>query len=144
MGSVCEYNDYENMETELSPINHKISYNPQIFDNNSSNTLPDGYTYKPHYSIPIRSYSDYLETGDKDKVDLVPDHAFFSKYENQWRWRDIYQYGFIDTNGNGYNHPFLNDCHYPYTNILFLLTPMKKDLNNYNSVIYAPLVDDCE
>lgn len=144
MGSVCEYNDYENMETELSPISHKISYNPQIFDNNSSNTLPDGYTYKPHYSIPIRSYSDYLETGDKDKVDLVPDHAFFSKYENQWRWRDIYQYGFIDTNGNGYNHPFLNDCHYPYTNILFLLTPMKKDLNNYNSVIYAPLVDDCE
>ena len=144
MGSVCEYNDYENMEIELSPISHKISYNPQIFDNNSSNTLPDGYTYKPHYSIPVRSYSDYLETGDKDKVDLVPDHAFFSKYENQWRWRDIYQYGFIDTNGNGYNHPFINDCHYPYTNILFLLTPMKKDLNNYNSVIYAPLIDDCE
>lgn len=144
MGSMCEYNEFENKETELSEISHKISYNPQIFVNNSSNTNPDGYVYKPHYKIPITVYSDYIETGEKDKVDLVPDYAFFSKYENQWRWRDIYQYGFVDSNGNGYNHPFINGCHYPYTNILFLLSPMKKNLNNYNSVIYAPLVDDCE
>jgi len=144
MGSMCEHNEYENKETELSEISHKISYNPQIFDNNSLNTNPDGYVYKPHYKIPITVYSDYIETGERDKVDLVPDYAFYSKYENQWRWRDIYQYGFIDSNGKGYNHPFINDCHYPYTNILFLLSPMKKDLNNYNNIIYAPLVDDCE
>lgn len=144
MGGVCEYNNYEGAETELSEINHKISYNPQIFDNNSINTLPSGYAYKPHYKIPIAAYSDYVETGDVDKVDLIPDYSFLSKNDNQWRWRDIYPYGFIDTDGNGYNHPFLNGCHYPYTNILFLLSPMAKDLNNYNNVIYSPLIDDCE
>jgi hypothetical protein len=144
MGSVCEYNDYENKEVELSEISHKISYNSQIFDNVSENNLPAGYTYHPHYRVPLRVYSDYVEVGDRDKVDLIPDYSFFSKNDNQWRWRDLYPYGFIDTNGNGYNHPFLNNCHYPYTNILFMLSPMKKDFNNYNNIIYAPLVDDCE
>lgn len=144
MGAVCEYNGYEQIETVLSKINHKISYNPQIFDNNSVNTLPDGYTYEPHYSVPIRVYSDYIETGDKDKVDLVPDYAFFSKYDNQWRWRDLYNYGYIDSNGNGLNTPFLNGCHYPFKEILFLLTPMKRNINLFNDIIFAPITDDCE
>ena len=144
MGSICEYNDFENIETELSEISHKISYNPNHFTTNGPVTNPDGYTYKPHYKVPIRAYSDYVETGERDKVDLIPDYSFYSEYNNEWRWRDLYPYGFVDTDGNGYNHPFLNDCHYPYTNILFLLTPLQKDLNNYNSIIYAPLIDDCE
>lgn len=144
MGSVCEFNDFEQNETELSEISHKISYNPQIFDNNSPNTLPDGYTYKPHHRIPVRVYSDYIEIGEKGKVDLIPDYSFLSEYNNQWRWRDLYPYGFVDSDGNGLNIPFLNGCHYPFTNILFLLSPLKKDINNYNSVIFAPITDDCE
>lgn len=144
MGSVCEYNDYENKEVELSEISHKISYNQQQFFTNTNENLPFGYTYHPHYRVPLRVYSDYVETGDKDKVDLIPDYSFFSKNDNQWRWRDLYPYGFVDTDGNGYNHPFLNDCHYPYVNILFMLSPMQKDFNNYNNIIYSPLVDDCE
>ena len=144
MGAVCEYNDYELQETVLSEISHKISYNPQIFDNTSLNSLPDGYTYQPHYTVPIRVYSDYVEKGDKDNVDLVPDYAFFSKYDNQWRWKDLYNYGYIDSNGNGLNIPFLNGCHYPFKEILFLLTPMKKNVNLYNDIIFAPISDDCE
>ena len=144
MGGVCEFNNYEQAETVLSEINHKISFNPQHFDNNSDNMLPDGYTYKPHHSVPIRVYSDFIETGDKDKVDLVPNYSFYSKSDNQWRWRDIYEYGFIDSNGNGLNNPFLNGCHYPFKEILFLLTPMKKNINLYNNIIFSPLTDDCE
>ena len=144
MGGVCEFNPYEQIETVLSEINHKISYNPQIFDNPSDNLLPDGYTYRPHYSVPLRVYSDYIETGDRETVDLVPDYAFFSKYENQWRWRDIYQYGFIDSNGNGLNNPFINGCHYPFKEIIFLLTPMKRNINLLNNIIFSPLTDDCE
>lgn len=144
LGGICEFNKYDQKETELSQINHKISYNPQIFDNNSDNILPEGYTYKPHYTIPIRVYSDYLETGDRDKVDLIPDYAFYSKYDNQWRWRDLYDYGFIDTNGNGVDNPFLNGCHYPFKEIIFLLTPMKRNINLFNNIIFSPLSDDCE
>ncbi len=62
MGGMYEYNNYECSETELSEISHKISYNPQIFDNNSINTLPSGYAYKPHYKISVAAYSDYIET----------------------------------------------------------------------------------
>jgi hypothetical protein len=144
MGSICEFNDYEQMETELSEISHKISYNPQIFDNNSPNTMPDGYVYKPHYRVPVRVYSDYIEVGEKDKVDLIPDYSFLSNYNNEWRWRDLYPYGFVDSSGNGLNIPFLNGCHYPFSKILFLLSPLKKDINNYSNVIFAPITDDCE
>jgi len=144
MGGVCEFNHYEQIETVLSEINHKISYNPQIFDNNSENILPEGYTYRPHYSVPIRVYSDYIETGDRDTVDLVPDYSFFSKNDNQWRWRDLYPYGYIDTDGNGLNNPFINGCHYPFKEIIFLLTPMKRNINLYNNIIFSPITDDCE
>ena len=144
MGGVCEFNHYEQIETVLSEINHKISYNPQIFDNNSENILPEGYTYRPHYSVPIRVYSDYIETGDRDTVDLVPDYSFFSKNDNQWRWRDLYPYGYIDTDGNGLNNPFINGYHYPFKEIIFLLTPMKRNINLYNNIIFSPITDDCE
>lgn len=144
MGSICEFNNYDQIETELSEISHKISYNPQVFDNSSPNTMPDGYAYKPHYRVPIRVYSDYVEVGEKDKVDLIPDYSFLSKYNNEWRWRDLYPYGYIDSGGNGLNIPFLNGSHYPFSRILFLLSPMKRDINNYNNVIFAPITDDCE
>jgi len=144
MGGVCEFNDYEQTEVLLSDISHKISYNPQIFDNVSDNLLPDGYTYHPHYSIPIRVFSDYVEVGDRDEVDNIPNYSFFSKYDNEWRWRDIYPYGFIDTDGNGIDNPFINGSHYPFKEVLFLLTPMMKNLNNYNDIIISPLTDDCE
>ena len=144
MGAVCDYNEYDQKESVLSNISHKISYNPQVFDNNSPNTLPAGYTYNPHYSVPIRVYSDYIEVGEENLVDLVPDYAFLSKYEKQWRWRDLYPYGYKDTDGNGLDNPFLNGCHYPFSEVLFLLTPMKRNINNFSSVIFAPFSDDCE
>lgn len=144
MGGVCEFNNYEQKETLLSKINHKISYNPEVFDNISDNNLPDGFTYEPHHSVPIRVYSDYVETGEKGKVDLIPDYSFFSKYDNEWRWRDLYPYGYTDSNGNGLNNPFLNGCHYPFKDLLFLLTPMKRNINLYNDIIFAPISDDCE
>lgn len=144
LGSICEYNEYEQTETVLSEINHKFSFNPQVFDNSSINTLPYGYTYKPHYPIKIRTVSDYVETGDRDKVDGVPDYAFYSKNDEQWRWRDYYDYGYVDTNGNGTDIPFLNGAHYPFKEILFLQTPLMRNINNNNSVIFSPLEDDCE
>jgi hypothetical protein len=143
MGGICEFNKYNQKEVVLSNISHKISYNPQVFDNNSINTLPSGYAFNPHYSVPIRVYSDYIELGDENSVDLVPDYAFLSKYEKQWRWRDLYPYGYKDSDGNGLDNPFLNGCHYPFSEILFLLTPMKRNINNSN-ISFAPINDYCE
>lgn len=144
MGSICEFNDYEQTETELSQINHKFSFNPQVFDNSSDNSLPDGYAYKPHYPIKIRQVSDYLEVGDRDKVDNIPEYAFYSKKDGEWRWRDLYPYGYIDTDGNGVDLPFLNGAHYPFREIIFLQTPLQKNTNTNNTIIYSPLEDECE
>ena len=144
LGSICEHNSYEQTETVLSDIHHKFSFNPQILDNSSSNLLPDGYTYKPHYPIQIRTVSDYIETGDRDKADGVPNYAFYSKNDEQWRWRDYYSYGYKDTNGNGTDIPFLNGAHYPFREILFLQTPLKRNINTNNSIIFSPLEDNCE
>ena len=144
MGSICESNNYEQTENKLSEIYHKFSFNPQLFDNSSPNNLPDGYSYKPHYEVKIRDFSDTLEVGERGKVDLVPDYAFFSKNDNQWRWRDLYTYGFIDDEGNGVDNPFLNGAHYTFSDILFLQTPIKRNTNVNNDIIFAPLQDNCE
>ena len=143
-GDVCEWNEYDQKETVVSPISHKYSFNPSFFTTNGSVNLPDGYTYNPHHSVKLRVYSDYIEVGDKNDVSGVPDYSFFSNYEGQWRWRDIYSYGFIDSSGNGVNHPFLNGEHYPFADVLFLQTPLMKNNNVFNNIIFQPIIDNCE
>jgi len=103
-----------------------------------------GYAYEPHHEINLRVFSDYVETGDRDKVDLIPYYSFYSEYNQQWRWRDLYPYGFVDTDGNGIDNPFINGSHYPFKEIIFLQTPMKRNWNIFNDVIIAPTTDNCE
>ena len=143
-GDICEWNEFEQKETVVSPISHKYSFNPSVITTSGSVNLPDGYTYNPHHSVKLRVYSDYIEVGDKEDVSGVPDYSFFSKYEGQWRWRDIYSYGFVDSSGNGVNHPFLNGEHYPFADILFLQSPIMKNNNVYNDIIFQPIIDNCE
>jgi len=143
-GDVCEWNKFDQKETILSKISHKYSFNPSVITTSGDVNLPDGYTYNPHTSIKLRVYSDYIETGDRDSVSEVPGYSFFSNFEGQWRWRDIYSYGYIDTDGNGVNYPFLNGEHYPFSKVLFLQTPLKKNNNVFNDIIYQPLIDNCE
>lgn len=143
-GDICEWNKFDQKETVLSKISHKYSFNSSVILTSGDINLPDGYAYNPHHSIPIRVYSDYIETGDVNKVDGVPDYSFYSEYEGQWKWRDIYEYGFIDTDGNGVNHPFLNNRHYPFSQVLFLQTPIIKNNNVFNDIIFSPIIDNCE
>jgi len=143
-GDICEWNKFDQKETILSKMSHKYSFNPSVINTSGDVNLPDGYTYNPHTSIKLRVYSDYIETGDRDSVSEVPGYSFFSNFEGQWRWRDIYSYGYIDTDGNGVNHPFLNGEHYPFSNLLFLQTPLMKNNNVFNDIIYQPIIDNCE
>ena len=143
-GDICEWNKYDQKETVLSKMSHKFSFNNNLFDDNGTANLPFGYAYHPHYSVPLKVYSDYIETGDEEKVDNIPDYSFYSEFEGLWRWRDIYAYGYIDTDGNGVNNPFLNGKHYPFKQIIFLQTPLQKDNNVFNDIIFSPLIDNCE
>ena len=81
----------------------------------------------------------------------VPDYAYFSTTYNSFIWRDMYDYGFRGSNGEGVDYPFLNATHYPYGNFVFRIIPegtnyIESDLNYYTSLYGAaqPKNDNCE
>jgi hypothetical protein len=143
-GDFCEYNEADQREYVLSKMSHKYSYNPDYFQSNDTIEFPSGYAYQPYYSVPVRQYSNYIETAEPNEVDNVPNWAYFSQYNQSWAWRDIYTYGFTDADGFGVDIPFLNGAHYPFSQILFLQTPIIKDMGIYAQVITPPLIDNCE
>ena len=147
-GDFCEWNDYEQLERVVSPYYHKLKFNQTIFQTTSvSNTNAPGYYYEPHTPMTIRVFSDYVETGDIQFVDGVPSYAYFSNSDQQFRWRDLYSYGFIDNLGRGVDYPFLNRAQYPFKDVQFRLIP---EGINYNSALLGvpfpvkPLIDGCE
>ena len=143
-GDYCEFNQYEQKERVISKIYHKINYNELLFTIQTGNTQnQDGYYYNPHHSIQLRVYSDYLEEGDIKEIVDVPYYAYYSEYKNKLIWRDIYTYGFIDTNGNGVDYPFINGTHYPSTKIIFRLIP-EGNVGQNITTIARPITDDCE
>lgn len=159
-GDYCEWNDSEQKERVISEINHKLIYNPFVFNvvslSNGQTDFdlldnPFGYYYKPHNKLTIRGFSDYIETGLAKNVVGIPNYAYFSESQNLFIWRDLYTYGFIDNDGNGVNYPFFNYTHYPYDNYEFRIIPegtnyIESDLS-HNASIYGtgqPKVDNCE
>jgi hypothetical protein len=143
-GDFCEYNFIEQQEYVLSPMYHKYSFNYSYFLDNSPVNLPSGYSYEPHTPIPIRVFSDYVEFGSSTNTDNIPTYAWFSQYEQTFFWRDIYSYGFIDSEGLGVDYPFVNGAHYPFKEVLFLQKPIQRNAEIETTIINDPLVDDCE
>lgn len=147
-GDFCEWNDYEQIERVISPYYQKIKYNQLVFQTTTANdTNSPGYYYQPHHSMSIRVFSDYIETGDVGIIDGIPTWSFYSASDQQFRWRDLYTYGFIDNLGRGVDYPFLNGAQYPFKNVIFRLIP---EGINYNSDLLGtgipikPLIDGCE
>lgn len=147
-GDFCEFNDYEQLERVVSPYYHKLKYNQNVFQTTESfNTNAPGFYYEPHTSMTIRVFSDYVETGDLQFIDGIPSYAYFSNSDQEFRWRDLYGYGFIDNLDRGVDYPFLNFAQYPFKNVQFRLIP---EGINYNSELFGvsfpvkPLIDECE
>jgi len=144
LGDFCEYNYIEQKEYVLSKAVHKYSFNNILFQTTGNQNYPDGYLYNPHYSIPIRAFSDYIENGTKDTVDNIPKYSWFSQYNNKWYWRDLYTYGYIDSNGIGVNNPFINGAHYPFLNCIFLQYPIQRNNNVFSKEYQQITNDNCE
>jgi hypothetical protein len=147
-GDFCEWNDYEQLERVVSPYYHKIKYNQDIFQTTqTTNTNAPGFYYEPHTPMTIRVFSDYIETGNVENIEGIPSYSYFSKSDQQFRWRDLYGYGFIDNLGRGVDYPFLNFAQYPFKNVQFRLIP---EGINFNSELLGisypvkPLIDECE
>ena len=147
-GDFCEWNDYEQAERVVSKYYHKLKFNQEVFQTtNSYSTNTPGYYYNPHNPMVLKVFSDYIETANLGQIDNVPSWAFYSNVDRQFRWRDIYTYGFIDNLGRGVDYPYLNSAHYPYTQVIFRLIPeginYNENLDGFNFAI-KPLIDECE
>jgi hypothetical protein len=145
-GDFCEWNDYEQIERVVSPYYHKMKFNQAVFATTATpSTNSPGYYYKPHNPMTLRVFSDYIETAGVGLLDQAPSWSFYSSSDEQFRWRDLYTYGFVDNLGRGVEYPFINTAHYPFENVVFRLIP---EGINYNEVqpsfSFKPLIDECE
>ena len=129
-GAFIEYNDYELKERVVSEAFHKFGNPPFVLDYNqtgsttfsgASVTNPFGYYYQPHHRVKLRQLSPYVELSETKEVYGLPQNAKYFGDELLWKWRDLYDHGFIDPDGFGTNFPFINNIHYVKSDINFYL-----------------------
>ena len=154
-GAFVEYNRNEIKERIISETFHKFSHikktsdERNLFNHNqdqpsfysgatTGNTV--GYYYQPHYRVKIRELSPYVENSKLDASQPntlinLPENAFYDQKEKLWKWRDVYDHGFLDQDGNGTNFPFMNNTHYVVKNINFYLRNEKYYTNKNDGLI---------
>ena len=133
-GDIVEYSKYEVKETILAEVMHRFNTNDrevgaeitytddaELDATKKAKSIEgyrlEGYMYKPHHKIQIREYSNYVEQGD-EKTAGIPEYSELIG-TNVFLWRDLLDIGFNDGVGTTIEYPFLNGCHYLYTNICF-------------------------
>jgi hypothetical protein len=145
-GDFCEFNYSEQKERVISNCYHKFVFNNLLFNVNKSplqSVNPQGYYYQPYTPITLRVYSDYIEEGNVNTTEGIPNYAYYSKYRNAMIWRDLYTYGYVDSTGLGVDYPFLNGAHYPSTKLIFKVMPEGYTHESITNIA-DPLIDPCE
>ena len=147
-GDWCEWNEITQTERVIPPYMQKLTYYQKGFTvPTTATTNPNGYYYQVHNPITLKVFSSYLETASNNLVEDVPAWAYFSNNLQQWIWREIYTYGYIDSLERGVDYPFLNETHYPFDNLQFRLYPegASFDITQlYPDVVVDPIIDGCE
>lgn len=142
-GAFIEYNESELKERVISEAFHKFTSPTTIFDHGQDdNTLFSGSSvnnlhglyYQPYYRIKIRQLSPYIETSDTDEIINLPENVKYFEGENLWKWRDLYDQGFVDQDGYGTNYPFINNIHYIKYDINFYLRNEKDYTNKSDGI----------
>ena len=137
-GAFVEYNSTDFKERIISEAFHKFSHRKNASDGTTilfnhgqdsnvngfsgattANTI--GYYYQPHHRIKLRQLSPYVEMSNTKDILFLPDNTKFDSVNKVWKWRDLYDHGFIDTDGNGTNFPFINNTHHVMSDINFYL-----------------------
>ena len=136
-GDLVEYNKTTLKEYVLVDIMHRfntinrettntlntISGPPTALGVNAPTTLItlgpryEGYYYKAHHQIKIREFSNYIEEGDVNLLDLPP-YSIIST-TGSYIWRDLLDIGFNESNEKPLDYPFLNGTHHMYQNYCF-------------------------
>ena len=142
-GAFVEYNQSELKERTISDAFHKFSCPVSVFNfgqnsgsiySGSSNNNLVGWYYQPYYKVKIRQLSPYIETSDTDEITDLPENTKYFPSEGLWKWRDLYDQGFVDQDGYGTNYPFINNIHYIKNDINFYLRSEKDYVNKSDGI----------
>ena len=127
-GAFVEYNKKELKERTISNSFHKFSSRKDIFNHGqdsqysgSSPTNMVGVYYQTHYKVKLRELSPYTENAKTKDIFNLPENTKYDSDEGVWRWRDLYDHGYVDVDGYGTNFPFTNGIHYVKNDINFYL-----------------------
>jgi hypothetical protein len=144
-GAFVEYNENELKERIISESFHQISNPPNIFyygqtgDTNgffgATPYNPFGLFYQPHYRVKLRQESPYIETSDTNNIYGLPENTKYFEKDGLWKWRDLYDHGYIDEDGDGTDFPFVNNCHAVKVDINFYLRNEKYYINKKDGII---------
>ena len=115
---VCEHTTEALTEVELAPIYHRFIHNNVLFN------------YKPFYKTSIKLKSPYIEDGDAN-ISGIPPYAVYSRQKEKYIWRDIFDTGVADENGNVIDFPYMNDALYVFNQINFFLRSEKSATRSY-------------
>ncbi len=137
-GAFVEYNEQDFKETILSEGFHKLTNDYTIFNHGQLNTArfggvsqtnPSGLIYQPHNRIKLRELSPYVETANTNNIHNLPENVIYDELNGVWKWRDLYDHGYVDPDNFGTNHPFTNGQHYVQSDINFLFRNEERFLN---------------
>lgn len=128
-GAFIEYNQSELKERVISEALHKIVNPVNIFNHSQNQSLGDfsgstnnnkmGLLYQPHYRVKLRQLSNYIETSNTNDIINLPDNARYFPDEKIWKWRDVFDHGYVNEDGEGTDYPFVNGQHYVKTDFNF-------------------------
>jgi len=97
----------------------------------------------------MKVYSPYVEVSNEGnpqnfRIENFPNDGHFSNVNQNFRWRDIYPYGFIDDSNIGVDYPFMNGRHYLYENFFFKIIPEGTNPLSISTSVNDPIFDGCE
>ena len=143
IGAFVEYNAVDFKEVVLSETFHKITNPLNVFDHDQTDITkfsgvsannPSGLFYQTHYKIKLRELSPYIETSNTDDIMNLPENTVYDDFISLWKWRDLYDHGYIDVDGYGTDFPFTNGQHYVKKDITFLLRNEEMFANKRNGI----------
>ncbi len=72
-------------------------------------------------AVTINLADNITLTSITNQIYGLPQNAKYFEDELLWKWRDLYDHGYIDPDGFGTNYPFINNLHYVKSDINFYL-----------------------
>ena len=144
-GAFVEYNPKELKERIICEAFQKITNPTTIFDYGQTGNVdgfscatvnnPFGLHYQPHHRIKLRQLSPYIENSNTKDVYNIPENKIYDSQEKLWRYRDLYDHGYVDVDGNGTDFPFINGQHYVKADINFYLRNERYYTNKADGLI---------